>query len=67
MRRVGIEVSDIPTYEGSPNLAYFLTKIEERVIEPQRLLGLYFSLKATTARWWVHINNLSQNSDNVGD
>ena len=53
MRWVGIKVSDIPTYEGLPNLAYFLTKIEERVTEPQRLLGLDFSLKAITARWWV--------------
>ena len=53
MRRVGIEVSDILTYEGLPNLAYFLTKNEERVTKPQRLLGLDFSLKATTSRWWV--------------
>ena len=32
---VGIEVSDIPTYEVFPNLEYFLTEFEERVTEPQ--------------------------------
>ena len=53
VRWVGIEVSDLPKYEGLPNLAYFLIEFEEKVIEPQCLFALEFPLKATLARWWV--------------
>ena len=34
MRRVGTEVSEIPTYEYLPKIAYFLTEFEERITEP---------------------------------
>ena len=40
MRRVGTEVCDMPTYDGFTNLEYFLTEFEEKVTEPQCLLGL---------------------------
>ena len=50
---VGTEVCDIPTYEGFPNLEYFLTQFKEKVTEPQFLLALEFALKDTPARWWV--------------
>ena len=53
VRQVGIEVCDIPTYEGLPNLESFFTKFEEKVSKPQRLLALDFAFKATPARWWV--------------
>ena len=49
MRRVGTKVCDLPTYEGFLNLDCFLKKIEEKVIEPQRLLAFDFALKATLA------------------
>ena len=50
MQWVGIKVCDIPTYEGFPNLEYFLTEFEEKVTEPQRLITLEFALKDTPAR-----------------
>ena len=53
MQRVSTKVCDLPTYEGLPNLESFLTEFEEKVTEPQRLLALDFTLKATPARWWV--------------
>ena len=53
MWRVGIEVCDLPTYEGLPNLEYFLIKFDEKVTEPQCLLTLDFALKFTPSRWWV--------------
>ena len=49
---VGIEVSDLPTYEGFPNLEYFLKEFEERVTQPQWLSSLDFALKVTPTRWW---------------
>ena len=48
-----MEVSDLPTYEGLPNLAYFLTKFEENVIEHQLLYALEFVLKDILSRWWI--------------
>ena len=53
VRWVGIEVSEIPTYEGLPNLAYFLTEFEEKVIEHQCFSALDFVLKATHTKLWV--------------
>ena len=53
MQLVGIKVSDIPTYEGLPKLAYFLIEFEEKVIEPQLFSTLDFALKDITTRWWV--------------
>ena len=61
IRWVGIEVCDIPTYEGFPNLEYFLTEFEEKVTKPQHLLALDFALKDTLARWWVsHKQTISE-------
>ena len=61
MRWVGIEVVDLPTYEGLPNLLYFLTEFEEKITEHQCLSSLDFVLKATPARWWVaHKESISE-------
>ena len=61
VRRVGIEVSDLPTYKGLPNLASFLTKFEEKVTKHQCLSALNFALKATPATWWVtHKESISK-------
>ena len=35
VQNVGTEVSTLPTYEGFPNIAYFLEEFEEKVIESQ--------------------------------
>ena len=53
MRSVGREESDLPTYEGLPNLAYFLMKFEDKVTKHQCLSILDFALKAIPARWCV--------------
>ena len=50
VRRVGIQVCDLPTYEGLPNLDMFLTEFEGKVLEPQRMLALDVALKATPTR-----------------
>ena len=61
VRHAGIEVIDLPTYEGLPNLAYFLTEFEEKFIEHQRLSTLDFVLNATPAIWWVtHKESISE-------
>ena len=53
VRWVGSEVSDIPTYEGLPNIKKILNEFEEKVTEHQRLSALDFVLKATLTKWWV--------------
>ena len=53
VRRVSIEVCDLPTYEGLPYLDSFLIDFEGKVYEPQCLLALDVALKATHARWWA--------------
>ena len=61
VRWVGTEASELPTYEGLPNLASFLTEFEEKVIEHQRLSTLDYVLKATPAKWWVtHKESISE-------
>ena len=52
MRQVGVDTSDLPTYEGVPNLACFQSEFEAKVAESQRLSSLDFALKATSAKWW---------------
>ena len=39
----------LPTYEGLPNLAVFLTEFEELVTEPQQLSALDRALNAMPA------------------
>ena len=65
VRQVGIEVCNIPTYEGLPNLESFLTEFKEKVYEPHRLLSLDVELKGTLARCGLRIRNLSHNGINV--
>ena len=52
VRQVENRPRELPTYEGLPNLATFLSDFEGLVTEPQRLAALDFVLKATLARWW---------------
>ena len=58
---VGVEESELPTYEGLPNLAYFWTEFEEKVTEHQCMSAQDFMLKVTPARWWVtHKESISK-------
>ena len=55
VRRVENELRELPTYEGLPNLATFLTEFEGLVTESKGLSTLDHVLRATHARWWgVH-------------
>ena len=61
MKWLGDEANNIPTYEGFPRLAYFITKFEAKFIESQQLSSLEFVLKATPARWWgTHKQSISE-------
>ena len=52
VRWVEFEDRELPTYEGLPNLAEYLTEFEGLVIEVQRLSTLDHVLKAMPSRWW---------------
>ena len=52
LRWVAAEVIDLSMYEGIPNLVVFISELEDKVSEPQRLLALEEALKATPERWW---------------
>ena len=59
--RVGAEANTLPTYEGFPNLAYFLVEFEEKSIESQRFSTLDYVLKDMPARWWgTHKQSISK-------
>ena len=61
VRWVGIQVCDLPTYEGLSNLESFLIEFEEKVYKPQCQLAMDVALKATPARWWVvHKKTISE-------
>ena len=45
-------VYDIPTYEGLPNLASFISEFKYRVSKLQHLLELEEALNATPTIWW---------------
>ena len=47
LRHVAIETVELPTYEGLSGLSDFFQEFEEKVFEPQRILALDVSLKAT--------------------
>ena len=47
---VVVEASELPTYEGLPNLASFLAESEEKVTKSYQLSSLDFVLKYTPAR-----------------
>ena len=52
LRWVATKIIELPTYEGLPNLVESITKFDEKVSAPQRLLEFEEALKATPARWW---------------
>jgi hypothetical protein len=55
VRRVGIELRELPTFHGIHDLEEFLKKYEDEVLENHRILSLDIELKATPAIWWgVH-------------
>lgn len=59
LRWIGSQVGSIPIYDGFNNLEFFIEDFEKIVLEPQRILALYITLKATPARWWgVHKKTL---------
>ena len=61
MQWVGIGKIDLPTYEGLPNLAYFLEQFEEKVTESQRLSALDYVPKDMPARWrGTHKKSISE-------
>jgi hypothetical protein len=49
---VVIEIRETPSFHGINELEEFLTRYEDEVLENQRILSLYISLKETPARWW---------------
>jgi hypothetical protein len=49
---IGIEVSNIPTFDDLNHLDTFLVEFERMVPLRQRMLALDEALKATPARWW---------------
>jgi hypothetical protein len=59
VRWIGIEVRNMPTFDGLNHLETFLSYFEEIVPVQQRLLALDEALKATPARWWgTHKKNI---------
>ena len=53
LRRVATETVEFPIYEGLPRLSEFFQEFEEKFFEPQRILAIDVTLKATLAWWWV--------------
>jgi hypothetical protein len=51
LRWVGTKVREPPSFYGQNDLEGFLTNFELEVLEIQRLLVLYISLKETHAHW----------------
>jgi hypothetical protein len=62
---IGIEVSNLPTFDGLSHLETFLLEFEEIVPVQHRFLALDEALKATPTRWWEHIRRTSQSGCNV--
>ena len=56
LRRVETETIKFPIYEGMLELSELFQEFEEKLFEPQRVLALSVSLKATPTRWWVTHN-----------
>ena len=52
VRQVQTQSRELPTYEGLPNIANFLSEFEAMVTEPKCLSAVDCMLKATPARWW---------------
>jgi hypothetical protein len=56
---IGIEVTNIHTFDGLNHLETFLAEFERIVPVQQRMLALDESLKATPTRWWgTHKKNI---------
>jgi hypothetical protein len=58
---IGIEVRNLPTFDGLNHLETFLSEFEEIVLVKQWLLALDESLKEMPVRWWgTHKNNIME-------
>jgi hypothetical protein len=56
---IGIEVSNIPTFDGLNHLETFIAEFEEIFPVQHRMLTLDEALKETLARWWeTHKKNI---------
>jgi hypothetical protein len=61
VRWIGIEVSNIPTFDGLNHLETFLAEFERIVPVQQRMLALDEALKETPTRWWgTHNKNITE-------
>jgi transposase-like protein len=59
VRWIGIEVSNLPTFDGLNHLGTFIVEFERNVPVQKRMLALDKALKETLARWWgTHKKNI---------
>jgi hypothetical protein len=57
---IGIEVGNLPTFDGLNHLETFLMEFEEIVPVQQILLELDEAFKETSSRWWgTHKKNIA--------
>ena len=64
-RWVGTKVREHPVYDGTSGLDNFLLRMEEKVVEDQRISVLDVALKDTPSRWWANHKTLLKNWDDV--
>jgi hypothetical protein len=64
-RWVGTEVIEHPVYYGTSGINNFLFRMEERVVEDQRISVLDVSFQETLARWWDNKKALLRYWDDV--
>jgi hypothetical protein len=59
VRWIGIEVSNLPTFDVINHLDSFLVEFEKNVPIQQRMLAPDEALKSTPTRWWgAHKKNI---------
>ena len=60
LRWIGVEICEIPTFDGLSEIQEFLQKYEVKVPLDQRLKALDVALRATPTRWWAtHKRNIA--------
>lgn len=57
LRWIGIEVCELPPFDGLGDVEVSFMELESIVLEPKRMLALDAALKATPARWCVAHKN----------
>lgn len=53
LRWIGLEVCNVPSFDGTNNLEEFICAYQVRVQEKDWLRALYVALEATRSRWWA--------------